>query len=273
MAEVLQLIEDKKESESPESIPRTIWSGSLRIGLVNIPVRAVSMTRDRHIRFRMIHRECKTPISFKRICEEGKEVPLSEILYGYNLEKNKYVLLEKREIDAVKPESSDSIELDRFVNFFSADPHYFDRTYLLLPDRSEAAYALMRKVMEETGKAAIGRMTIRSKERIALVHYYQNSLVATTIRYPDEVQSPGVFRELSDLPEPDQKEMQLARQIVEGLSGELDLSTYRDMYREKMEELIRAKMGEVTPLPEKKKARPPAKSLMEALRMTAESLK
>jgi DNA end-binding protein Ku len=282
MAEVLQLGEDReeeseeaeaKEADTAEVVPRTVWSGSLRMGLVNIPVRAVSMTRDRHIRFRMIHRECKTPISFKRFCQEGKEVPMQEILYGYKLERNRYVLLEKKELDEVKPESSDAIVMDRFVSFFSADPHYFDRTYLLLPDKSEAAYSLLRTVMEETGKAALGRMTMRSKEKIALVHFYQNALVATTLRYPDEVLSLEVFRELSDLPVPDEREMVLARQIVDGLSGDLDLSTYRDLYREKLEELIQAKMGEFVPVAEKKRERPPAKSLMEALRMTAESLK
>jgi DNA end-binding protein Ku len=131
MAEVLQLGEDReeeseeaeaKEADTAEVVPRTVWSGSLRMGLVNIPVRAVSMTRDRHIRFRMIHRECKTPISFKRFCQEGKEVPMQEILYGYKLERNRYVLLEKKELDEVKPESSDAIVMDRFVSFFSADP-------------------------------------------------------------------------------------------------------------------------------------------------------
>lgn len=283
MAEVVQLRQGREkaeaggaeaeEEEAQEAVPRTIWSGSLRMGLVNIPVRAVSMTRDRHIRFRMIHNECKTPISFKRFCQEGKEVPMREVLYGYRLERNKYILLEKKEIDEVKPESSNAIVMDRFVSFFSADPHYFDRTYLLLPDKSEEAYSLLRTVMEETGKAALGRMTLRSKERIALVHYYQNALVVTTLRYPEEIVRQELFPELSGLPAPSEQEMALARQIVDNLSGDLDLSDYHDLYREKLEELIRAKMGEVVPVAEKKKERPPAKNLMEALRMTAESLK
>jgi DNA end-binding protein Ku len=273
MAEVVHLEEVKEDSEAPEATPRTIWSGSLRIGLVNIPVRAVSITRDRHIRFRMLHRDCKTPISFKRYCQEGKEVPLQEIVYGYRLERNKYAILEKKEIDEAKPESSNTIDMDRFVNFFSVDPHYFEKTYVLLPDRSEDAYALLKKILEDTGKAALGRMTMRTKEKVVLVHYYQNALVATTMKYQDEILDPAKFKELENLPEPDEKEMDLARQIVDGLSDDLDLSLYQDEYRERIEALIRSKMGEMMLLPEKKREKPPAKSLMEALRMTAESMK
>jgi len=277
-AEVVHLAKEKtqegqQEEESEKALPRTFWSGSLRIGLVNIPVKAAAMTRDNRISFRMLHRSCKTPISFKRFCQEGDEVGLAEIVYGYPLEKNKYVVLEKKEIDDARPESKSVIELDRFVNFFQADPHYFEKTYLLLPDRSDAAYALLMKVMEETGKAAIGRMTIRSHERVVLVHYYEEALVATTLRYPDEVLNPADYPALRDLPEPTIKEMELAKEIVKGLTGDLDLSSYKDEYREKIEALVRSKMEGAVVAKEKKRARPAAKSLMDALRQTAESLK
>lgn len=276
--EVVHLAEEKprqgpQEAESAEALPRTIWSGSLRLGLVNIPVKAVAMTRDRRIGFRMLHRSCKTPISFKRFCQEGDEVGLADIVYGYPLEKNRYVVLNKKEIDDARPESKSVIELDRFVNFFQADPHYFEKTYLLLPDRSEAAYSLLRKVMEETGKAAIGRMTIRSRERVVLVHYYENAIVATTLRYHDEVLDPAGYPALKDLPEPTEREMELAKEIVKGLTGDLNISSYRDEYEEKIEALVRSKMEGAVVAREKKKARPAAKSLMDALRQTAESLK
>lgn len=264
---------EEEEKESGKALPRSFWSGSLRIGLVNIPVKAVTMTRDKRISFRMLHRTCKTPISFKRFCQEGDEVGLADIVYGYPLERNRYVILEKKEIDDARPESKNVIELDRFVNFFQADPHYFERTYLLLPDRSEAAYSLLRKVMEETGKAAIGRMTIRTRERVVLVHYYEEALVATTLRYSDEVLDPADFSALKELPEPGDKELELANEIVKGLTGDLDIAAYRDEYGKKIEALVRSRMKGVVVTKEKKKARPPAKSLMDALRQTAESLK
>ncbi len=273
MAEIVHLAKEKrKEKEVQGARPRALWSGSLRIGLVNIPIRAVPLTRDNQIHFRMLHKSCKTPVSFKRFCQEGEEVSFGDIVYGYPLGRSKYVILEKEEIGAAKPESSDAISLDRFVNFFRIDPHYFEKTYLLLPDKSEASYALLRKVMEKTGKAAIGRITLSSAEKIVLVHYYQDALVATTLRYSDEVLDPERFGELKDLPEPGEREIELAEEIVDKLSGDIDLKAYKDEYKERIEALVRSKMSDTVIAPEKKKARPAAKSLMEALRITAESL-
>jgi DNA end-binding protein Ku len=256
-----------------EVLGRAIWSGSVTIGLVNIPVKAVPITRDKRIHFRMLHKKCQTPIQYSRVCEEGEAVPEEEIVYGYRLAKGKYILFEKSELKEARPESSDQIELDRFVNFFQVDPHYFDRTYFLKPDGSEKAYSLLRTVMDKTGKAAMGRMTISAKEHIVLVHYYQDAIVATTLRYPDEVITPSLFPELKGLPEPTEKELSLAREIVDKLTGELDLSQYRDGYREMIEALVESKMGKEVVLHEAKKGKPAPRSLMEALRETAESFK
>jgi DNA end-binding protein Ku len=159
------------------------------------------------------------------------------------------------------------------VNFFEIDPHYIQDTYLLLPDRSEEAYSLLRSVMEKTGKAAIGRITLHTRERVVLVHYYRQAVVATTLRYADEVVDPQIFPALANLPKPQEKELQLAEQIIKSMSGELDLKAYRDQYKERIEALVRSKMAGAMAVPEKKKPGPAARSLMEALRLTAESLK
>jgi DNA end-binding protein Ku len=282
MPDVVQLALEKPENtpdeatakaSSASALPRTTWSGSLRIGLVNIPVKALLMTKDVRISFRMLHRSCRTAISNRRFCQEGEEVTLADIVYGYPLGNNRYAVLEKKEIEAARPESKNTIALDRFVNFFEIDPHYFEKTYLLLPDKSEEAYSLLRTVMEKTAKAAIGRITLRSRERPVLVHYYRQAVVATTMRYPEEVSDPQSYQAILELPEPQEKELELAMQIIKSLSGELDLSAYHDQYKERIEALVRSKMEGAVAVPEKKKARPAAKSLMEALRLTAESLK
>lgn len=277
MAELLTPVEiraDEGDEERAEIAPaRAIWSGSLSIGLVNIPVRAIPLTIDKNIGFRMLHQRCNTPISYKKFCGEGDEVSQSEIVYGYKLERGKYLVFDKKEIASAKPESSKVIELDRFVNFFQADPHYFERTYLLVPDGSEMAYALLRRTLEKTSKAAIGKMTLSSKERIVLIHFYRGAIVATLLRYQDEVLDPSNRPEIVELPEPGEKELSLAKDIVDRLSGELDLSLYHDRYRERMEALISSKLkGEVLHL-ERKASKSPAKDLMEALRETAKSLK
>lgn len=262
--------EEEKAKVAPA---RAVWSGSLSMGLVNIPARAIPITIEKKIGFRMLHQSCNTPISYKRFCGEGDEVPASEIVYGYKLERGKHLVFDKKEIASAKPESSKVIDLDRFVNFFQADPHYFERSYLLVPDGSEMAYALLRKTLEKTGRAAIGRMTLSSKERIVLIHFYQNAIVATTLHYQDEVLDPSKRPEIRDLPEPGEKELSLAKEIVDRLTGYLDLSIYHDGYREMIETFISSKLkGEVVLL-EKKASKPAAKSLMDALRETAQSLK
>ena len=264
---------DQPSSNGPAAaVPRTTWSGNLKIGLVNIPVKALLMTREIRTSFRMLHRSCRTPVSYKRYCQEGEEVAFADIVYGYPLGKDNYVVLEKKEIESAKPQSKNTIALDRFVNFFEVDPHYFENTYLLLPDRSEEAYSLLFKVMDRTARAAIGRITLHTRERVVLVHSYRGAVVATTLHYEDEVVDPAVFPALAQLPEPDEKELALAEQIIEGMSGKLDLRGYRDLYRERIEALVRSKMSGAVAVAEKRRRSPAAKSLMDALRQTAEAL-
>jgi len=265
--------EPEKKGESARAVsPRGVWSGSLSMGLVNIPVRAIPITVEKRPGFKMLHKSCSTPIHYKKYCEKGDEVPDNEVVYGYKLERNKYVVFDKKEIAGARPESSSTIDLDMFVDFFAADPHYFEKTYLLIPDGSEAAYSLLRKAMEKTGRAAIGRMTMKSKERIVLIHYYKNAIVASTIRYPDEIMDPSNMPEINNLPEPDDKELALAEGIMNSLAGDLDLGGYHDRYRERIEAMVKSKIKGETVKLEKKTRKPAPKDLMEALRATAESL-
>jgi DNA end-binding protein Ku len=222
----------------------------------------------------MLHQKCKTPISYKIFCQEGDEVPKSEVAYGYKLKGHDYLVFDKKEIDAAKPESSKVIDLDKFVNFFSVDPHYFERTWLLIPNNSEKPYALLRKALDQTGMAAIGRMTMSDKERVVLIHYYRGAVVATALRYPDEMRDLFHISELEDLPEPDEEGLALMTKIVDKQTVDLDLGVFHDTYREKMEALISSQLkGEVVQVKEKAAKKPEAKSMMEALRKTAESLK
>jgi DNA end-binding protein Ku len=263
------------EDESLGPIPsHPTWSGSISMGLVNIPVRAIPITLERKVSFRMLHQKCKTPITYKLFCEEGDEVSKSEIAYGYKLKGHDYLVFDKKEIASAKPVSSKLIELDKFIEFFQVDPHYFERTFLLIPDNSEKPYALLRKVLEKTGLAAIGKVTMSTKERVVLIHYYQRAIVATTLRYPDEVTEPAHYAEIRDLPEAGDEELALITKIVDKLTVDLDLSIFHDGYKERIEALIKSKMkGEVAQVQEKRPKKPVAKSMMEALRETAESLK
>jgi DNA end-binding protein Ku len=188
----------------------------------------------------MLHQKCKTPISYKLFCEEGEEVPKSEIAFGYKLKGHDYLVFDEKEITSAKPVSSKLIELDKFIEFFQVDPHYFERSFLLIPNNSEKPYALLRKVLEQTGLAAIGKVTMSTKERVILIHYYQNAIVATTLRYPDEVTDPLHFAEIRDLPEASDEEMALMTKIVDKMTVDLDLTVFHDGYKERIEALIKA---------------------------------
>ncbi len=267
---------DKPEDASDKqelALPKAIWSGNLSMGLVNIPVKAIPITRDKGVSFKMLHKSCETPVHYRKFCEKGDEVRANEIIHGYKLGGSKYVIFTDEEIEEARPTSSDIIDLREFVDFFQADPHYFENTLLLIPDRSERAYSLLCKLMEKTGKAAIGTVTMRSKEHIVLVHYYQSSIVATLMRYGDELLDPSRFEALKDLPEPSESEMNLGMEIVKKLTGELDISKFRDSFRERIEALAQSKVkGEILHL-EKRALKPEAKNLMEELRATAAAMK
>ena len=261
------------EEESIEPIPsHPTWSGSISMGLVNIPVRAIPIILERKITFRMLHQKCKTPISYKLFCEEGDEDSKSEIAYGYKVKGHDFLVFDKKEIGSAKPISSKLIELDKFIEFFQVDPHYFERTFLLIPDNSAKPYVLLRKVLEKTGLAAIRKVTMSTKERVVLIHYYQNAIVATTLRYKDEVTDPLHFAELKDLPEAGEEELSMMTKIVDKMTKDLDLRLYHDAYKERIEALIESKMkGEVAQVKDEKPNKPAAKSMMEMLRETAES--
>ena len=170
--------------------------------------------------------------------------------------------------------STKLIELDKFIEFFQVDPHYFERTFLLIPDNSAKPYALLRKVLEKTGLAAIEKVTMSTKERVVLIHYYHNAIVATTMRYPDEVTDPSHFAEIKDLPEAGEEELSMMIKIVDKMTKDLDLRLYHDGYEERIEALITSEMKEeVAQVKEEKPKKPAAKSMMEMLRETAESSK
>ena len=264
--------EEREPYEDQGPPLRASWSGTLSLGLVNVPVKTIPLIRDRSIHFRMIHEKCETPISFKKVCEQGEEVMDKEIVYGYEISRGEYILLQKEEIDQVKPESSHVVKLDSFIDFYEVDPHFFEKTYLLIPNRSEEAYALLREVMKKRGKGAVGKITMYSREKIVLVHFYRGALVATILRYQDEILDPGIAPQLAGLPTPSEEELRLAGEIVEKLTAPFDLSRYSDRYREHLEEMIRAKQkGEKVTI-FKKTREAPARNLMEALRKTAKSL-
>ncbi len=261
----------RKEKAQPSKRP--IWSGRISVGLVNVPVKLYPMIRDQTLSFRLLHKADGQPIQYKKVCakDEG-EVDWKDTVKGYEVRKDEFVVFEKEELEAIKPESDQRIRIDKFVDYLSIDPVYFERSYVLTPDKSGDAYGLLLKAFQKLGKAGMGRITLKTKEYPVLVHEYKGALVATTLRYAYEVVDPNDMEELKEVEEPTKDEIELATKIIKELEGEFDITAYRDGFKERAEELIEKKMKGETVVIEKPKVEE-VKELMVALQETMKQLK
>lgn len=265
----LKLSEEKK----PRIPRRPIWSGSITIGLVNVPVKLYAMTFDKGVSFRFLHKTDGQPLRYERVCiKEDKVVPWEETAKGYEISKDQFIIFTKEELKAAKPESDRRIRIDKFVDYLSVDPVYFERSYALAPDGSSDAYALLMNTLQKAGKAGAGRITLRTKEYPVLVYTYKGALIITTLRYAYEIADLNELEVLKKLKEPSKGELDLAAKIVNDLSGEFDITEYRDAYNEKIEALIQKKLkGEK--ITAEKPVKEEAKELMVALEETLKQLK
>jgi DNA end-binding protein Ku len=265
---------EKKETKkvSAQAPRRSIWSGSITIGLVNVPVKLYSMIYDKGIAFHFLHKVDGQPLKYVKMCtKDDKIVPWNEVIRGYEVSKDEYITLDNKELAEAKPESDNRIRISKFVDYFSVDPVYFDKTYALMPENSKDAYSLLLTALEKKNKAGAGRITLRTKEYPALLHAYKGTLVLTTLRYVYDVVDPQDFEEAQKLKEPEKAELDMAIKIVSDLSGEFDISEFEDTYMKRVEELIKQKVkGEKIHI-----EKPPeveAKGLMVALRETLKQL-
>jgi len=261
------------EEQEPAGKPgRAFWSGSITIGLVNVPVRLHTMVRDRSFPFRLLHRDDGQPLKYDRVCSrDGKVVPWTETVKGYEIRKGEFLVFEPDELKAVMPESDRKIRITKFVYYLSLDPVYFESSYIMVPDRSEESYSLLLTALQDLGRAAAGTITIRTKEYPVVVHVYDGALVLTTLRHADEVTPPHAFSILPTLPVPKEAELALAKRIITDLSGDFSLTDYPDRYHEAILSLIEKKLAGQKivyeePHPEE------AKDLMRALEETIATL-
>jgi DNA end-binding protein Ku len=261
-------------AERKPRIPkRPIWTGTITIGLVNVPVKVYTMIYDKSFSFRFLHKQDGQPLRYERICiKEDKVVPWEDTEKGYEISKGQFIVFTKEELKAALPESNQRIRVDKFVDYLSVDPVYFEKSYILTPDKSDDAYSLLLTVLQTMHKAGVGRITLRTKEYPILLHPYKGALVLTTLRYAYEVADSSTLEELKNLKEPKKEELDLARKIIADLSGEFDITEYEDSYMKKIEGLIAKKMkGETITVEKPQKAE--AKELMVALEETLKQLK
>jgi DNA end-binding protein Ku len=226
---------------------RSIWSGAISFGLVNVPVKLFSAVSPKTVRFHQLNSETGNRIQQKRVDREtGEEVAYENLVKGYELTRDRYVVLTPDELEALDPEKTRSIDIEDFVDEEEIDPIFYDHPYYLVPDKGAAkAYGLLLNAMADADKVAIARVVIRSKEQLVAIRPHRDGdlLVMETMVFADEVVGTD---ELDGLPDASdlkvsERELKMARQLIESLTDDFDPGKYKDSYREKVLELIEAK--------------------------------
>jgi DNA end-binding protein Ku len=258
---------------------RSLWSGSLSFGLVNVPVALFSGVRDTDLHFRQVHAKDHTPIEIHRFCaEEDAEVPYDEIAHGYETDDGEQVILTDAELAVAAPRKTRTIDIEAFVDLEAVDPIYFDHPYVLMPagesEGTVRAYRLLLEVMGRTDRAALGRFVLRTKEYLVLIRERDGRLVLTTMLFHDEVRPAKDVPTPTKKDKPAKKEVDRAVALIEALACPWDPSRYEDGHQKRLKQIVRRKRkGQTVEAPEPEKQPSPVPDLMEALEQTLAEIK
>jgi DNA end-binding protein Ku len=225
-------------------MPRAIWSGSISFGLVNIPVKLYSAVSRKNVQFNQLDARTRSRVKQKRVAaESGEEVPWDRIVKGYELSSGSYVVITDDELAALDPKSLRTIEIDEFVDLAAIDPIFYDSAYYLAPDRSAKPYKLLAEALAGEEKVGIAHFVMRTKQYLAAVRAQEGRLLLSTMVYADEINDPAEIPELTELEgvEVADKEVAMARQLVESLSADFEPEKFHDAYREAVLGLIEQK--------------------------------
>jgi len=261
-------------------MPRSIWTGAISFGLVTVPVKMYSAVSRKTVRFHQLNGKTGVRIQQRRVDPStGDEVAYDDIIKGFELTPDRYVVIEPGELEALDPKKTKAIEIEDFVALDEIDPIYYDHPYYLAPGPGGAKpYKLLLEAMRETGRVAIATVVIRSKQQLVAVRPMGDDVLGmATMVFPDEIIDPSTIDELSAVDEVEIKEQELkiAEQLINSLAGPFDPDKYRDSYREEVLALIdRKAQGEqiaVQPAAEEEEA--PVPDLMSALKASLDAVK
>ena len=259
-------------------MPRAIWSGAISFGLVNVPVKLYSATSPKSVRFHQLSAKTNNRVKQKRVdAATGEDVAYEDLVKGYEVAPERYVVIAPEELDALDPQATHTIDIEEFVQLDEIDPIYYDNSYFIAPSAGGAKpYRLLLEAMRESGRVAVGRVVLRSKQQLCALRVLGEGggtkfdvLTLSTMLFGDEVNSPDHLDELDSTSEikTSDRELQMAEQLIESLSGEFDPSRYRDDYRDQVLALIERKAAgeEITTEPAPAPAPSAAPDLMAAL--------
>jgi len=252
-------------------MPSAIWSGTISFGLVSVPVRMYSAIDEKDLHFNYIHEPDGSRIGYEKICKaEGRPVPDEEIVRAFEIEKDEYVYMSDEDFEAAEPETHRTIDIRDFVPYEQIDPIYFERTYYLGPaEGGERVYELLRRSMDDANLAGIAKYVMRGKQHLGCLRVREGTITLEKMFFADEVRP--VEGIAPDTVSADDRELDLARQLIASYSGNFELEQYEDTYRDALCEIIRAKQkGRKPPKPKAEPERPP--DLMDALRASLEAV-
>ncbi|HEV3421264.1 MAG TPA: Ku protein [Candidatus Acidoferrum sp.] len=244
----------------------TVWKGHLTFGLISMPVRMFAAARGERISFNQLHKECHSRLKQPLFCPVcNRNVERSEIVKGYEYEKDQYVLFSEEELDKIEPASARVMEILEFVKLSEMDPLYFDSSYYVSPeDAGVKAYQLLMKAMEESGYGAVAKLTMHQREHIVIVRPGTKGMTLHTMFYSNEIRAAEAVP--TDKIEVKDQEKKLAQQLIESLAAPFEPQKYRDEYQENLRAMISAKLQgqQVTEVAQPHLA--PVIDLMEALK-------
>ncbi len=224
---------------------KTLWKGAVSFGLVNIPVSMYVATENKDLKFHYLHQECMAPVNYKKVCSKcDKEIKPEELVKGYEFQKGSYILVSEEDLARIPQENTKTIDILDFVKLEQVDPIYFDKSYYLEPSPGgDKAYTLIVEAMRKTGKIAIAKIIIRSKQSLAALRVKDEHLVMETIFYPDEIRSPASLGKGVGVEKLHENEIKMAVDLIENLSIDFDPARYADDYRQALWEMIEAKIA------------------------------
>ena len=225
-------------------MPRAMWKGAISFGLVTIPVAVYPVTEEKGLKFNQLHDEDGGRIRYKRVCEkDGEEVSFEHIVKGYEVEKDRYVVLTDEDFDAIPVESSRAIDIERFVDLDEIDPVMFKKSYYLIPEETGAkAYGLLREAMSEDGRVGIAKVSFRDKEHLAALRFKDDAFVLETMYWPDEIREAD-FGGVDVDTKPRANELEMAQTLIDNLTASWNPEEFSDEYRESLLRVVEAKIN------------------------------
>ncbi|SMC99055.1 Ku protein [Sporomusa malonica] len=225
-------------------MPRPMWSGSISFGLINIPVKLYNAVKKKSIQFNQLRKSDGCRIRLKKVCpSDGAEVPTDNIVKGYEISPEQYVVVTSDDLEAIQPKNARTIAIEDFVQLDQIDPLYYDSCYYLTPDKGAGkAYSLLLAAMQKTGKVAIARVVMRNKEYLTAIRSAGKALALSTMHFADEVLAVDQLEELPlEVPEADKRELAMAEQLIESLSTEFEPAKYHDQYHQQVLDMLEKK--------------------------------